>query len=125
MEAVKEAEAAKEYTSEDNIIEKETEKMLTKKRKFQEAGQDDDKFRYNKKGKLTRKEVMEIKKTHINIMTWVKKEQEKVAEKDSFEKAIEDEPMEMETEHDRLEKEQRIARMMARQKSFASKRLVK
>lgn len=48
-----------------------------------------------------------------------------MAEKVSFEKAIEDEPMEMETEQDRLEKEQRIARMLARQKSFASKRLVR
>ena len=72
------------------VIEKETDKMMSKKRKVQDVDQGG--FKYNKKGKMTKKELNEIKNTHANVMDWVRKEKAKVAEKESFEKVIRDEP---------------------------------
>ena len=120
----KEIETAKDDTSEESI-ENETERMLSRKRKLQKDGKDDDIFKFKKKGKLTKNEIVEIKKTHINIMDWVRKERVKLAEKESFEKEIEDEPMEMESEPERLEREERVCRMKAKKKRFASRRMTK
>ena len=45
---------------------------------------------FNTKGKLTKKEVVELKRTHNNIFDWVAKEKYKVMEKDSFEQKMKD-----------------------------------
>jgi hypothetical protein len=48
------------------------------------------KFVFNTKGKLTKKEVVELKRTHGNIFDWVAKEQIKLVEKSKFEEKVKD-----------------------------------
>ena len=57
------------------------------------------------KGKLTKKEVGELRRTNSNIFDWVAKEKSKVEEKELFEKRVEDVDMEVdETRHRLIEK---------------------
>ena len=58
-------------------------------------------------------------------MSWLKNEKTKVIEKEMFEKAIEDEPMELEAEHKRLEREERLERMKEKKKRFSTRRMVR
>ena len=68
-------------------LEIETLSMLQKSSKLQEkkltisAGVRRSKFVFNTRGKLTKKEVVELKRTHNNIFDWVAKEKYKVMEK--------------------------------------------
>ena len=77
----------------DDRIEKETLAMmepskLMKKKVDISDGVRKKKFVFNTKGKLTKKEVVELKRTHNKIFDWVAKEQNKQAEQSKFEEMV-------------------------------------
>jgi hypothetical protein len=63
---------------------------LTEKKLTFSAGVRKNKFVFNTRGNLTKKEVVELKRTHNNIFEWAAKEKYKVMEKDSFEMSVMD-----------------------------------
>ena len=75
------------------------------------------KFVFNTKGKPTKKEVVELKRTHNNIFVCVAKEQSKLVEKNRFEEMVKDVDMDI-TEEPALEKEKRLQRVTIRQQEF-------
>ena len=80
------------------------------------------KFIFNTKGKITKKESKELKKTHMDIFNWVQTEKRKVAEKDSFEKkeeVEEIEPMEVDT----MDRQERLDRVKRRVVAWDSSRI--
>ena len=81
------------------------------------------KFVFNTRGKLTKKEVVELKRTHTNnIFDWVSKEKCKVLEKDHFEERMKD--VDMDTDEVQvLEREERLQRVITRQQEFRVKKV--
>ena len=71
------------------------------------------KFKYNTKGKLQKKEVTEIKRTHLNIFDWVKKK-----ESVTIMKALETTDDEGRELVEILEREERLARMEKRRQTW-------
>ena len=80
----------------DDRLDKETCSMLQKPSKVQERkltiseGVRKKKFVFYTRGKLTKKEVVELRRTNNNIFDWVAKEKNKVMEKDNFEERMQD-----------------------------------
>ena len=72
------------------------------------------KFVFNSRGKLTKKELVELKKTNSNIFAWVAKEQSKLVEKSKFEEKVKDVDMDT-AEEPALEREERLQRVAIRQ----------
>jgi hypothetical protein len=117
----------KEPTAVD-MIEMETLSMLQRSSKLTEKklkisdGVRKSKFVFNTRGKLTKKEVVELKRTHNNIFDWVAKEKCKVIEKDNFEQKMKD--VDMATiEETALEREERLQRVIVKQKEFQVKKV--
>ena len=80
------------------------------------------KFVFNTRGKRTKEEVVEMKRTHNNIFDWVAKEKCKVVEKDNFEMRMQDVDM-VTIEETVLEREGRLQRVIVKQKEFRVKKI--
>jgi hypothetical protein len=86
------------------------------------------KFKFNTRGKLKKKEVEELKRTHThNIFSWVRAEGQKVAEMDKFEEMASriDKEMLMEVVETDLDRENRLQRVKTRQQEFWTRKMVK
>ena len=107
-------------------IDKDISSMLQKPGKVQDRklaiseGVMKKKFVFNTRGKLTKKEVVEMKRTHNNIFDWVAKEKCKVVEKDNFEMRMQD--VDMDTIEETV-LEGRLQRVIVKQKEFRVKKI--
>ena len=90
----------------------EIKKQLEKANKEANNPVDDDseaKFQFKKKGKLTKKEKTEIKRTHRNLSDWVK-----VLPKDTVKTIAMEEEDQDDWMREEIEKEERLSRMEMR-----------
>ena len=110
------------------VIEKETEKMIKRSEKLLERKQAisnevrKQKFKFKTRGKITKNEEKELRRTHGNIFDWVRKERNAEIEKQEFEKKVDAEDS-MEVDERDLEKEDRLSRVVARKRMFLTRRL--
>ena len=82
------------------------------------------KFAFQTRGKITKKESAELRRTHKNIFDWVLEEKQKVTEKVEFEARVEAEDENvMEVDVVDLDKEDRLRRMEDRKRMFMTRRL--
>ena len=119
-------EGAKEF------LDKATEKMLKKAEKLKEKKVEiskevrKKKFVFNTRGKLTKNEIKEIKRTHNNIFDWVSGEKRKEKEKAEFEEKEEAEDEEaMEIDIQNLDREKRLSRVEERKRLFLARKTCK
>ena len=115
----------------DEVLESETQKMIKKSenllmKKKEEISKEvrKKKFVFQKRGKISKKEAVELKRTHHNIFDWVSKENRKEQERSEFEE-MEGVEEEIRIDDTDLEKEARLARVEERKKRFTSRKLCK
>ena len=116
------------------LIDKETELIMKRSKKLQDKKEaiskevKKKKFVFNTRGKLKKKEVEELKRTHTyNIFSWVKADKQKLAEMDNFEEVASrvDKELLKEVLETDLDRENRLQRVKNRQQEFWTRKMAR